>query len=91
MTTCTRCESTGFLNLHQVDDESLKFAENGPDFHADILAWIAVQDKPHDVQICDCCGDGTDWYGTPGEHNGPNDPPGENGPYASNGGFCRCH
>jgi hypothetical protein len=23
----------------------------------------------HDVQVCDCCGDGEDWYGMPGEHN----------------------
>jgi hypothetical protein len=26
----------------------------------------------HDVQVCDCCGDGkADWYGTPGEHHKP--------------------
>ena len=24
----------------------------------------------HDVQVCDCCGDGEGWHGTPGEHNG---------------------
>jgi len=23
----------------------------------------------HDVSVCDCCGDGEDWYGVPGEHN----------------------
>jgi len=23
----------------------------------------------HDVAVCDCCGDGQGWYGTPGEHN----------------------
>jgi len=22
----------------------------------------------HEVQVCDCCGDGTEWYGEPGEH-----------------------
>jgi hypothetical protein len=22
----------------------------------------------HDVQVCDCCGDGETWYGEPGEH-----------------------
>lgn len=29
----------------------------------------------HDVSVCDCCGNGEDWHGTPGEHNnfrGPN-------------------
>jgi len=23
----------------------------------------------HDVQVCDCCGDGYDWHGVPGEHS----------------------
>jgi hypothetical protein len=23
----------------------------------------------HDVQVCDCCGDGTEWYGDPGHHH----------------------
>ena len=36
-------------------------------------------------------GDGEGWYGTPGEHYGPDDPPGRQGPYDSNGGFCHCH
>ena len=22
----------------------------------------------HDVQVCDCCGDGDGWYGEPGNH-----------------------
>lgn len=34
----------------------------------------ACVDYDHDVQICDCCGDGrNNWHGTPGEHN-PNEP-----------------
>ncbi len=30
----------------------------------------------HDVQVCDCCGDGENWYGEPGCHNltDPNEP-----------------
>lgn len=27
--------------------------------------WCLEQ---HDVQVCDCCGDGTEWYNEPGEH-----------------------
>lgn len=23
----------------------------------------------HDVSVCDCCGDGEDWYGEPGQHD----------------------
>ncbi len=22
----------------------------------------------HDVQVCDCCGNGSEWHGEPGEH-----------------------
>ena len=55
-----------------------------------ILQWIATH-TDHDVQVCDCCGDGEEWYGTPGEHYNSEDPIGKHGPYASNGGLCRCH
>ena len=45
-----------------------------------------------EAQPCDCCGDGDgEWYGEPGQHYGPDDPPGKHGPYAGNGGLCRCH
>lgn len=37
---CTRCDGTGFLNVHQVDDDTLRrFDETGD--HAVVLAWIA--------------------------------------------------
>lgn len=86
MTTCTRCDGTGFLNLDQlgpldVDDVNDRDA---------VLLWISENDQ-HDVQVCDCCGDGYGWYGEPGQHYGPDDPKGDHGPYASNGGLCRCH
>lgn len=30
----------------------------------------------HDVSVCDCCGNGDHWHGTPGEHhNWPKDEP----------------
>jgi len=88
-TTCTRCEGTGFLNLNQVDDTLLKaFDETGE--HQIIFDWIIANDN-HDVQICDCCGDGYGWHGVPGEHYNGEDPLGHDGPYAYNGGLCECH
>jgi len=90
MLTCTRCGGYGFLNLHQIDDETLRAADNSPDSCDYILGWMK-SNQGHDVQVCDCCGDGTDWYGTPGEHYGEHDPPGQYGPYAYNGGLCECH
>lgn len=86
---CTRCEGTGFINLHQVDDNILKNFDNTWD-HELILNWIK-KNKDHDVSICDCCGDTENWYGDPGQHYSPNDPQGNNGPYEYNGGLCECH
>ena len=68
---CTRCEGTGFLNLHQVDEATLhRFDALG---HQVILDWIRANVR-HDVCICDCCGDTTDWYGLPGKHNFGDEP-----------------
>lgn len=50
MTTCTRCEGTGFLNLEQAPDE----IANG-DCEI-ILGWIVGKGAGSDVQVCDCCG-----------------------------------
>jgi len=87
---CTRCTGTGFLNLAQVDGDVLAQFENGAD-HRVVLDWIARQTDDHDVSVCDCCGDGDVWYGEPGQHYGPDDPPGPVGPYVSNGGLCKCN
>lgn len=84
-TNCTRCEGSGFLNLHQIDDSTIETMEN-----EDILEWIK-QNSDHDVIMCDCCGDGNDWYGIPGQHYNNDDPQGSDGPYAYNGGLCECH
>lgn len=73
---CTRCEGSGFLNIHQVPDNVLvRHAETGDG--EVIVAWIR-DNSDHDVGVCDCCGDGEGWYGTPGEHewNNPDDPKG---------------
>lgn len=83
-TTCTRCESTGFLNTDQLPE-----AEQGLD-HEGILKWI-VGNSDHDVQVCDCCGDGDGWHGVPGEHYNSLDPRGSSGPYDYNGGLCECN
>ena len=83
-TTCTRCENSGFLNLHQIEDPIDLTSEDA------ILQWITAN-PDSDVQVCDCCGDGEGWYGVPGEHYNSDDPPGPNGPYACNGGLCQCH
>ncbi len=89
MTNCTRCEGSGFLNLHQVDDVTIdRFNDNGEE--EVILKWIKFN-IDHDVSICDCCGDTEGWYGIRGEHYTCDDPIGNHGPYAYNGGLCECH
>ena len=85
--TCTRCDSTGFLNVHQLPDG---FHDDSDDPIGETLKWIEANEG-HDVQVCDCCGDGEGWYAVPGEHYNADDPPGRGGPYAGNGGLCRCH
>ena len=85
MTHCTRCEGTGFLNIHQIEDQSI--IEAGHEF---ILKWIKNNNN-HDVCICDCCGNTEIWYGVPGQHYSNNDPIGREGPYGYNGGLCECH
>lgn len=81
---CNRCGGDAFLNFEQLP-EPLAF--QGRD---EILAWIEANDG-HDVQVCDCCGDGEVWYGDPGRHYDSDDPQGPDGPYNYNGGMCECH
>jgi len=82
--TCTSCGGTGFLNIEQVPEA---IAEQGID---EILSWMHTN-QDHDVTVCDCCGNGDDWYGEPGYHYGADDPAGPHGPYGYNGGLCECH
>lgn len=82
---CTRCEGSGFLNLAQIPDGVIDLNDCDQ-----IVRWIA-ENGDHDVMICDCCGDGDSWYGTPGEHYNSEDPAGVGGPYKYNGGLCKCH
>ena len=82
---CTRCEQTGFLNAFALPADVLA------DGHEAVLRWINDLCQQTDVTVCDCCGDGESWYGTPGEHYNSMDPLGKNGPYAYNGGLCECH
>lgn len=87
--TCTRCDGSGFLNLYQIPDIEMAATDGEVE---KILAWMKAQTEQHDVKVCDCCGDGVEsWHGTPGEHYGPHDRPGNFGPYEYNGGLCECH
>ena len=88
MTTCNRCRGDGFLNLEQIPSADLDAMDGDLE---KIRAWMKSQTDPHDVKVCDCCGDGDDWYGTPGQHYGRDDPPGRIVPYDYNGGLCECH
>ena len=83
--TCTRCGGTGFLNIHQIPH--LDIEDGGP---SEILEWIRTHGD-HDVTVCDCCGDGEEWYGKPGQHYNSEDPAGDDGPYGYNGGLCECN
>jgi len=85
---CTRCEGTGFLNTHQIPDSAMDGSIES------VRSWMAAQaeaENEHDVQVCDCCGNGEEWYGEPGRHYGPRDQRGPDGPYAYNGGLCECN
>jgi len=65
MTTCTKCDGTGFLNLEQIDDEILKRFDNTGDkteIEMLIAKSLTDSDAETDACYCDCC-DGT------GEHN----------------------
>lgn len=88
---CNVCGGTGFKNLHQIPDKQIDiFLNTTGNFINVILAWISSNDN-HDVQVCDCCGDGNNkWYGEPGSHYSDDDPIGNDGPYAYNGGLSEC-
>ncbi len=102
---CTRCEGSGFLNIDQVlkeivdegadavlawIDERNSLIESR-DCSCHIRPPCVRCEAMHDVAVCDCCGDGNSWYGTPGQHYTSDDQRGPKGPYASNGGLCHCH
>ena len=103
---CIPCEGSGFLNIDQVPDdvdkssvdavlawmiESKARLEESSGCSCHLHAPCSFCVESHDVAVCECCGDGDGWYGTPGEHYNADDQPGPNGPYASNGGLCKCH
>lgn len=67
---CTRCSGTGFLNLEHLEELDpgifMLFEQRGD--HNMVLNWIKTETRDHDVSVCDCCGNGEDWFGTPGMH-----------------------
>jgi len=81
---CNCCQGTGFHNSEQIPEGLI---EEGCDA---VLEWMKTN-TDNDVAVCGCCGDGEGWYGEPGQHYTSADPIGRNGPYASNGGLCKCH
>lgn len=87
-TQCTRCNGTGFLNIDQVPEDVINKFYTTCD-HNLILIWIKETQIIHDVQICDCCGDGNYWYGNPGQHDEKDY--GLSGSYAYNGGLPECY
>lgn len=86
--TCTRCEGSGFINMHQIPDDEL---DHTSDSVVELVQCWITKNPESDVQICDCCGNGQYWYGKPGEHYNTDDPIGSNGPYSYNLGLCECH
>jgi len=65
---CTRCQQSGFINLHQIPEDEMDAINEAPDFIEAVQAWMAAN-PDSDVSVCDCCGDGDEWYGEPGEHH----------------------
>lgn len=91
--TCTRCNTTGFLNTDHLTDEHAELLnELGPEeFLTEFLQEHGELYYP-DVTVCDCCGNGLDeWHGVAGEHYNIEDQRGKDGPYAYNGGLCECN
>jgi len=82
MQICNQCQGTGFLNADDPMFDGMSPRE--------IREFIIRCCRHEENDVCNCCGDGCDWYGTPGYHYGIYDPPGERGPYAYNGGLCEC-
>lgn len=103
--TCTRCNGTGFLNIEQVPEgireqgpAAVRDWMEQRNLDIDLIDCVCHIAPPcgrcellHDVQVCDCCGDGENWHGEPGQHYTVADPEGDDGPYRYNGGLCECH
>jgi len=87
---CNRCKTTGFLNLEQLDDVDPLLVAAVLEAPAHRVAlWIQAGASRTDVQVCDCCGNGEEWYGERGEHEKSDF--GLAGPYAYNGGLPECN
>ncbi len=86
---CLKCDGFGYLNPELIPAKIRKAADKA-ESQQPIVDWmnstIGCQ-----VAVCDCCGDGERWYGTPGGHYSEDDPAGADGPYLYNGGLCECH
>ena len=83
MISCTRCEGTGFLNLHQVPKDEAYILDS-----TEAIGEWMQKNQDNDVQVCDCCGDSEYHYGEAGHHYCGEE---LKGAYDYNGGFCECH
>ena len=86
--TCSRCDGTGFINLHQIPEAEFDLLAD--DLIEKVPKWM-TDNTDSDVSVCDSCGNGYEWYGVPSEHYNREDRQGKNGVYGYNGGLCECH
>lgn len=66
---CARCRQFGFLNLPFRNESFRRMLDRHhadcQSFHAIVSEWLFPRSG---IRMCDCCGDGEDWYFEPGIH-----------------------
>jgi hypothetical protein len=69
--TLARFEATGDRQVFLVwiDEQAAAMVRAGGDCSCHISPPCNYCILQHDVQVCDCCGDGENWYGEPGQHD----------------------
>jgi len=54
-TICTRCDGTGFINLHQMAEDELEVMRASGDFCGAMLHWLAENKRKQDeIGGCSC-------------------------------------
>jgi hypothetical protein len=103
---CNHCAGTGIVNSDQVPDDVMsegaiaardwiremngRAKEISCSCHTSPPCYRCVEYLT-DAKVCNCCGNGNEWYGVPGQHYSASDPKGNTGPYDYNGGLAECH
>jgi hypothetical protein len=66
---CAQCKQFGFLNLPFESRRFRRMLErrhtSWDTFHNIVYEWIYPRSP---IEVCDCCGDGEEWYFEPGIH-----------------------